>query len=72
MRAMDDLRARFVTRFGADLAETVEGVAEHHTKVIPADLDRGSDDFQFALVWAIGFECLSRPAFRVEHGVTAS
>ena len=69
MKAMTDLRARFVSRFGAGLAETVEAVAEHHTKVIPAVMDRGSDPFRFALVWAIGFECLTRPEFRLEHGI---
>lgn len=68
---MTDLRTRFVARFGEDLAETIERVAEHHTKVLPAPLERGSDPFRFALVWAIGFECLSRPEFRLEHGITA-
>jgi hypothetical protein len=68
---MSDLRARFVARFGPDLAEMIERVAEHHTKVLPAPLDQGSDPFRFALVWAIGFECLTRPAFRREHGITA-
>ena len=67
---MTDLRSRFVARFGADLAETIEQVAEHHTQVIPAVLERGSDPFRFALVWAIGFECLTRPEFRLEHGIT--
>jgi len=71
MRAMTDLRARFVSRFGEDLADTIERVAEHHTKVIPAPLERGSDPFRFALVWAIGFECLTRPEYRLEHGIRA-
>jgi hypothetical protein len=66
-----DLRTRFVAHFGAGLAETVERVAEHHTKVLPAPLERGSDAFRFSLVWAIGFECLTRPEFRLEHGITA-
>lgn len=68
---MTDLRIRFAARFGEDLAETIEQVAEHHTTVIPAVLDRGSDPFRFALVWAIGFECLTRPEYRLEHGITA-
>lgn len=50
----------------------MERVAEHHTKVLPAPLDRGSDPFRFALVWTIGFECLTRPTFRQEHGITAT
>ena len=68
---MTDLRSRFAARFGEDLADTIERVAEHHTKVLPAPLERGSDPFRFALVWAIGFECLTRPEFRLEHGITA-
>ena len=68
---MSDLRARFAARFGTDLAEKIERAAEHHTKVLPAPLSQGSDPFRFALVWAIGFECLTRPAFRREHGITA-
>jgi len=71
MKSMDDLRDRFIARFGAALADTIERVAEHHTMVIPGVLDRGSDPFRFTLVWAIGFECLSRPEFRVEHGIMA-
>jgi hypothetical protein len=66
-----DLRARFIATFGLDLTETIEAVAEHHTKVMLAVLDRGSDPFRFAIVWAIGFACLTRPGFRLEHGVTA-
>lgn len=45
---MSDLRARFVARFGSDLAETVDRAAEHHTKVLPAPLSQGSDPFRFA------------------------
>jgi hypothetical protein len=40
--------------------------------VIPAVLNHGSDPFRFALVWAIGFECLSRPDFRAEQSVAAA
>ena len=68
---MSHLRARFADRFSTDLAETIERAAEHHTKVLPAPLERGSDPFRFALVWSVGFECLSRPKFRLEHRVTA-
>jgi hypothetical protein len=69
MDVMSDLRARFAARFGTYLAETIERVVEDHIKVIPGVVERGSDRFQFALVWAVGFECLSNPDFRGEHGV---
>lgn len=68
---MSDLRSRFVARFGPDLATSIETAVEHHIKAIPGQIERGSDDFRWALVWAIGFECLTRPEFRREHGVTA-
>jgi hypothetical protein len=69
---MSDLRARFVARFGPELAETVDRATEHHIKVLPAPLSQGSDPFRFALVWAIGFECLTRPAYRQEHSIAAT
>lgn len=67
---MSDLRERFVARFGGDLAESIETAVEHHIKAISGQVDRGSDSFRWALVWAVGFECLTRPDFRREHGVT--
>jgi hypothetical protein len=68
---MTDLRARFVERFGADLAERIERGIDVHAAEYPIALDRGSDPFRFSLVWAVGFECLNRPEFRREHGITA-
>lgn len=67
---MNELRERFVARFGSGLAETIERAIEDHAKKYPLVLDRGSDPFRFALVWAVGFECLVNPAFRREHGIT--
>jgi hypothetical protein len=64
-----DLRTRFVARFGDDLAETIVAVAEHHTKVIPAARPR-LGRVRFAMVWSVSFECLTRPEFRLEHGIT--
>ncbi len=34
-------------------------------------MNKGSSSFRCSLVWAIGFQCLSRPEVRAEHGVAA-
>jgi hypothetical protein len=64
------LRDRFASHFGEMLAVSVEAAVERHVPDLKLALDRGSDPFQFALIWAIGLACLSDPAFRTEHGVT--
>ena len=67
---VNELRARFVERFGSDLAQTIERAIDLHAAEYPLALERGSDPFRFALIWAVGFECLTRPQFRREHGIT--
>ncbi|MBI3748061.1 MAG: hypothetical protein HY262_04335 [Chloroflexi bacterium] len=69
---MSDLRDRFVAAFGEHLAISIEAAIERHFPALKVPLERGSDPFRFALIWAVGLECLSNPAFRVEHGVVAS
>lgn len=64
-----DLRDRFATAFGEHLALTIEAAIERHVPELNVQLERGSDPFRFALVWAVGLECLSRPEFRAEHGI---
>jgi hypothetical protein len=66
---MDTLHVRFVDAFGEHLALSIEAAIEHHVPALKVPLERGSDRFRFALVWAIGLECLSNPAFRAEHGI---
>jgi hypothetical protein len=66
---MHDLRERFVAAFGEHLAISLEAMIERHVPALKFTLDRGSDPFRFALVWAVGLECLSRPEFRREHRV---
>ncbi len=66
---MSDLRDRFVASFGEHLAISIEAAVERHIPDLKVEVERGSDPFQFALVWAVGLECLSRPEFRGEHGI---
>ena len=67
---MSDIRERFVSQFGEHLAVSVEAAVERHVPDLKVRLDRGTDPFRFALVWAIGLGCLSDPGFREEHGFT--
>lgn len=67
---MDSLRDRFAAQFGEMLAVSVEAAVERHVPELRVRLERGSDRFQFALIWAIGLGCLSNEAFREEHGFT--
>jgi hypothetical protein len=67
---MASLRDRFVASFGEYLAVSIEAAVERHIPELKFEIERGSDPFRFALVWAVGLECLSRPEFRTEHGIT--
>lgn len=67
---MSDLRDRFSADFGELLAVSIEAAIERHMPELKVQYERGSDPFRFALVWAVGLECLSRPEFRIEHGIT--
>ena len=64
-----DLRERFVAEFGEHLALAIEAAIERHVPRLRMRLERGSDPFRFALVWAVGLECLTRDEFRAQHGI---
>lgn len=68
---LSHVRSKFVARLGPNLADTIETAVAAPCPGVPGQIERGSDDFRWALVWAVGFECLTRPGFRREHGVTA-
>lgn len=67
---VSDLRDQFVADFGVLFAGSIEAAIERHVPELKVQLERGSDPFRFVLVWAVGLECLSRPEFRAEHGIT--
>jgi hypothetical protein len=69
---VDDLRSRFAARFGEALAVSLEEAVDEHVAKLAFVVERGSSLFRFTLIWAVGLECLSRPQFREEQGVTAS
>jgi hypothetical protein len=66
---VSELRDRFVAAFGEPLAVSIEAAVERHLPDLRVALERGSDPFRFALVWAVGLECLSDRRFRSDHGV---
>lgn len=67
---MSNIRDRFVTTFNEHLAVSIEAAIEKHVPALKIELDRGSNPLQFALIWAVGLECLTRLEFRVEHDIT--
>ena len=68
---MTDYKAGFAERFGEANAQAVLDAAYAHSDqgwMIDSD-DRGSNEFQWALLVCIGSECLTR--YRGHHGITA-
>lgn len=60
------IRGKFVERFGEDDAKAIEAAAEQHSNGSNSER-KGSDAFRWALLIAIGWECISR--FRGDHGI---
>jgi hypothetical protein len=59
-------RARFVQRFGAAAAAAIEKAAEGHRETRSG---KGSDPFRWAVVIALGFQCMEVGAYRENHGI---
>jgi hypothetical protein len=72
---MSTSRDTFVARFGEDQAAAVEAAGKQHMSgmfgagVYDGD-NRGSDEFRYWFLAAIGYECVTR--FRDNHGITAN
>jgi hypothetical protein len=63
------VRAAFVERFGEHDAAAIEAAAEEHSNGIN-DAERGSDEFKWALLIAIGYQCVEVDRYRNYHGIT--
>lgn len=62
------VRQAFVESFGELQAIAVEAAANEHKNGVH---DRpGSDPFRWALVIAIGYECMEVDSYRKHHGIT--
>ena len=67
-RQVSSVRESFVARFGEDQAKAIEDAAEMHKNGVHDN--PGSDYFKWAILIAIGHECLSR--FATSHGITVA
>lgn len=56
----------FAERFGEDQASAIMAAAEQHQNGVHDN--RGSDPFKWAILIAVGHECMSR--YASEHGIT--
>lgn len=67
-------RETFVARFSEGDAQAVEKAASTHLAMdtfgAHAHDDRGSDEFRYLFLVAIGFDCVTR--YREEHGIAAT
>lgn len=68
--AKPSIRAAFAERFGEDQAEAIEAAAISHGNGIN-DTNVGSDPFKWALLIAIGYQCMELDDYRAHHGITA-
>lgn len=66
---MSKIREEFVKRFGVENAIAVQDAAEGHKNSVHDEY--GSDPFRWALVIAVGYQCMERNSFRDAHGITA-
>lgn len=63
------IRDAFIEAFDEANATAIEAAAEEHKNGIH---DRpGSDYFRWAIVIAIGYECMEKDGYREYHGITA-
>ena len=62
------VRESYVEHFGEEQAQALERAAEYHKNGIHNK--KGSDPFKWAIVIALGYECVSREGFRGWHGIT--
>lgn len=70
----DTIRQSFVAQFGEDDAQKIEAAANVHLSVdlggVHDDDDRGSSEFRYLFLTAIGHDCVTR--FREDHGIEAT
>lgn len=65
------IRASFVRKFGEDQASAIECAASGHANGINS-ANRGDDEFKWAILICIGYQCFEVDRYRDHHGITAS
>jgi hypothetical protein len=64
------IKTAFAERFGQDQACAIQAAAEEHENGINS-ANKGDDPFKWALLTAIGYECMSKDSYREYHGISA-
>lgn len=59
------IRDAFIGKFGIGQTKAIEKAANEH-----GDGDRGTDPFKWTLIFAIGYECVTKEGYRKYHGIT--
>lgn len=64
------VRDNFVAQFSETEARAIEDAARSHGNGIN-DVDKGSDEFKWAICICIGYQCMELTQYRKHHGITA-
>jgi hypothetical protein len=64
------IRIDFEKAFGVDQAKAIYDAALSHEKGVN-NIEKGSDPFKWALLIAIGYQCMEVERYREHHGITA-
>lgn len=62
------VRESFEQRFGSEQADALVSAAEQHDNDVHSN--RGSDPFKWAVLIAIGYQCVEIDEYRDSHGIT--
>ena len=63
------VRESFVKQFGDEQAKAIEKAAREHGNGVN-NRNLGSDPFKWAILICLGYECVSKDAYREYHGIT--
>mgnify|MGYP001612345217 CR=1 FL=1 len=69
--AKPSIRAKFVRDFDEATAAKIEAAAIEHSNGINS-ARKGDDPFKWALLVAIGYQCMEKPNYREHHGIKPS
>lgn len=64
------IRTAFAERFGEDQTSALEAAANEHSNGVNSE-HKGTDPFKWALLIAIGYQCMEVEGYREHHGITA-
>lgn len=68
---MKSIREEFVKEFGEKCALAIESAAQEHADGINSK-NKGSDEFRWAILICIGYQCAEKKEYRSYHGIAPS